>query len=469
MTTAPGAQVADPPVALTAHPLQRAGAFALAALAGQKHPELICEADLQRAVEIMHADLRLTTGLADAKAAGGFWLGASHLFWPNSALSHPSRGKMSTAERVDRLESWRALRGPEQTIGAPCALCGRPACGFFGKVDVPLGASTAHRNTTARGHEGLALCRGCLASFHALPYGCAIAGGRAAVLHSWDERFMAGTVKVQVHRMRQNAAVAAGGFGAKRPYARQVAALHRIRGYEEELTAGVDLVVFSNSNKEQALDVHAMEQPLAEWLRSVRYASHFGDGWHYLARAHHGAKMPGLSALAHNLFDRPRRVMSVAAQYLLRHAGDTDLPPGETPDLRALCSDYVIKVLDMNETDADQIRALATSIATVVHEDNGQFKGFVAACRKVSDLKRWLRRQAVTQVQFTRKRDPFITERQWRLLFDSGDDGFMSRDLLLIDTLAAVHDLDPKWRSDDPSARSQADDELDEETEEQDA
>lgn len=39
-------------------------------------------------------------------------------------------------------------------------MCGRAACGFYGKVDVPLGVSTAHRNTTARGHEGLALCRG---------------------------------------------------------------------------------------------------------------------------------------------------------------------------------------------------------------------------------------------------------------------------------------------------------------------
>ncbi len=219
MTTASKAQPADSLVALTAHPLQRAGAFALAVLAGKRDPALISEVDLLRAVGLMRKDLRATADLADAKAPGGFWLGASHLFWPNSALSHPSRGKMPAAERVDRLESWRTLPGPEQTIGVPCGLCGRPACGFYGKVDVPLGVSTAHRNTTARGHEGLALCRGCLASFHALPYGCAIAGGRAAVLHSWDERFMAATVAVQVYRMRQNAAVAAGGFGDKRRYA----------------------------------------------------------------------------------------------------------------------------------------------------------------------------------------------------------------------------------------------------------
>jgi hypothetical protein len=465
---APAAGIADRPVALTAHPLQRAGAFALAALAGKRDPGQMDEADLRQATDVMRDELLGTTALVDSKAPGGFWLGASYLFWPNSAMNPNSRGKRPVPERAERLRSWRTLPSSGQTAGVPCALCGRSACGFYGKVDVPLGASTAHRNTTARGHEGLALCRGCLASFHALPYACAVSGGRAAVLHSWDDDFMAATVNVQVRRMRQNAAVAAGRFGDKRPYARQVAALHRIRAYEEKLTAGVDLLVFSNSNKEQTLDVHAMEQPLAEWLRSIRYAARFGNGWRYLARAHRSVKVPGQSALARNLFGRPRRVVGVAAEYLLQQASDLGMPPGETPDLGALCSDYVIKVLDMNETDADQIRALAASVAAVVEEDSSQFKGFAAACRKVSDLKRWLRRQAITRLQFTTKPDPFVSERQWRLLFDSGDDGFMSRDLLLIDTLAAVHALDPKWRSDDPGARSQPDDELDEETEEQD-
>lgn len=104
-----------------------------------------------------------------------------------------------------------------------------------------------------------------------------------------------------------------------------------------------------------------------------------------------------------------------------------------------------------------------------MNEDDSQFKAFVTACRKTGDLKRWLRRQAINQVRFTRKPDAFVTERQWRLLFDSGDDGFLNRDLLLIDTLMAVHDLDPKWRRDDPGARRQSDDELDEEGEERDA
>src|ERR1700734_2654488 len=194
----------SPPVVLTPHPLQRVGAFALAALAGVQDPEQVSEEDLGRVAREMESDLRATTGLPDSKAPGGFWLGASYLFWPNSALNITARSKLSVPERVQRLREWRSLPEPGQSIGAPCALCGRLACGYFGKVDVPLAASTNYRNTTARGHEGMALCRGCLASFHALPYGCAISGGRAAVLHSWDDQFLQAAVAERVRQMRRN-------------------------------------------------------------------------------------------------------------------------------------------------------------------------------------------------------------------------------------------------------------------------
>ena len=167
MTAAPEAGYS--PVELTAHPLQRVGAFALAALAGVRGPGQIDEAGLLAAAGLMHDHLRATTNLEDSKGPGGFWLGASYLFWPNSALNPTSRGKLSVKERNERLRDWRTLPDPDQSIGVPCTLCGRAACKFYGKVDVPLAASPAHRNTTARGHEGMALCRGCLASFHALP------------------------------------------------------------------------------------------------------------------------------------------------------------------------------------------------------------------------------------------------------------------------------------------------------------
>lgn len=447
------------PVVATPHPLQRVGAFALAALARVQRLEQVSDDDLIRLAGEMERDLRRTTSLPDSKAPGGFWLAASYLFWPNSALNITARNKLSVAERIKRLHEWRSLPGPAQVIGVPCVLCGRAACGYFGKVDIPLGASTNYRNTTARGHEGMALCRGCLVSFHALPYGCAISGGRATVLHSWDDDFLRQTVTRQVARMRREADVAAGRFGASRPYARQVAALYEVRGYDALLTAGVELIVFTNSNKEQALDAHEMDQPLAEWLRTIRYEPRFSDGWRYLIRAHHSAKVPGLSSLARDLFSDPQRIPSTVAGYLTRLADQLAMPAGETPALTVLIFDYATRVLNVNNADAEQIRLLAANIAGVISQDDAEFRKFAKhAIRKAGTLQQWLRDQAVGQVLYTRQPGAFITERQWLLLFDSGTDSFLNRDLLLIATLEQVHSLDPRWRTDDPEARKDADD-----------
>jgi hypothetical protein len=265
--------------------------------------------------------------------------------------------------------------------------------------------------------------------------------------------------------MLRDATVAAGAFGAKRPYARQVAALNEIRGYEERFTAGVELIVFSNGNREQVLDRHEMDQPLAEWLRTKRHDPRFTAGWQYLLRAHHSAKVPGRSALARNFFDQPHRVISVTASYLLRLVADLRLPPGESPELQAVCYDYAIEVLDVSKSDADQIRDLASHVAELVSDDGSQFMKYVQAARKPRDLQRWLQRQAISQVRFTRKPDAFITEEQWRLLFDS-EDAYLNRDLLLIAMLEKVHKLDPQWRTDDAAKRKEADDEAGTEEEE---
>ena len=116
----------------------------------------------------------------------------------------------------------------------------------------------------------------------------------------------------------------------------------------------------------------------------------------------------------------------------------------------------------MEKSDADEIRQLAKNIANEAGQGESQFKKFVVASRttNVRELKKWLRGQAINQVLFSRAPDAFISERQWRLLFDSGDDGFLNRDLLLICALEEVQALDPKWRTDDPAKRSELDDDL---------
>ncbi|MCY9785212.1 hypothetical protein KIK06_15110 [Nocardiopsis sp. EMB25] len=439
-------------VRLTAHPLQRVGAFALAVLAHPKkvplrkvvHPRELTEQDLRAANAHMTADLERTTSITDAKGPHGFWLGVSYLLWPNCPINTTNRKSLLGDQLKDKLHQWRNLPEVEPQVGARCVLCDHPACGFYGKVDIPLLERASDRNTTIPSHEGMALCRGCLLSFYALPYGCAIGGGRATALHTWDDDLLRATTKFQVDQTRRHA-ITGSPAGERPSYARQLAGLKRLRGYDETVTDGVELLVFTNSNKEQDLAVHHMDQPLAEWIRSLpRHELRL------LGRSHRWEKVPGRSMLARNLFDLPDRVIPTVSHFLRERALGQDGISAHTPVLSATCSSYATKVLQVSTTNLDQIDQLARRIAHVLNtEDNTKFKQFLQARRKLATLKTWLRNQSIDRTLRTTEPDPFITERQWRLLFDDGDQVFLHRDLLFIGVLNHLHDLNPSWRGTD--------------------
>jgi hypothetical protein len=448
------------PVALTAHPLQRVGACALAALAGSGSPETMSGGQFAQATAIMAEDAVATAGVADAKSEGGFWLGVSYLMWPNSAMNPTARKSLTTQQRADRIREWRSY--PDTHIGVPCALCERLACGFFGKVDVPLGSSTEHRNTTVPGHRGLALCTGCLASFHALPYGCQIGGGRASALHSWDDAFLRHTVARQVSRTRRQMAISSGSEGAG-PYAREVAALSRLRRYGEPLRAGVELYVFSNSNREQSLDVHALEQPLAEWLRASMLGARASEGFRCLVRAHWTEKVSGSALLARNAFRQPDRIVGRAVGYAAGLALESGAPPAETEVLAGTCLSFATEVLQVQERDAERIKELAGRVAGLIaaRPEAGRLKRYEAAQRDSRQLQAYLKREAVDWALHSGQPQPLVTDEQWRLLFEPDGQSWLHRDLLLISVLQSL--AARGWQPDavppdDPAARAGRDD-----------
>lgn len=346
-------------------------------------------------------------------------------------------------------------------------MCGRAACGYYGKVDIPLGASTAYRNTTPRDHAGLALCFACVSSFHALPYGCQIGGGRAAVLHSWDEKFLQEFVRVQVTRTLQLAVVGAGSVTPTK-YWREVAALRHLRNHPRRLTAGVELIVFSNSNKEQVLDEHAMDQPLAEWLRSTIRDPQRRDGFRYLARAHRTKSVVGTSMLACHAFRAPQQVLTRAVSFLRRTSAESATVPGEAPHLVPLGFSYAIEVLQVNKKDVERIQDLAKHIAEVMepNRERGVLKAYENAHREPRRLQDWLQKRAVswTLTRPEGQAEPFVTSEQWRLLFDPEECGWLHRDLLFIAVLEQLHHRG--WRADDAGARDDLDDDLIAEAEE---
>jgi hypothetical protein len=432
-----GTVTAEPPVVLTAHPLQRIGAFALAAIAGAPGPETMTGAQFRWAVTAMADDVVATADVEDSKSEGGFWLGVSYLMWPNSAMNPTARKKLTRKELRERIRAWRAY--PDTRLDVPCALCGRLACGFFGKVDVPLGASTEHRNTTVPGHGGLALCTGCLASFHALPYGCEISAGKAAALHSWDDDFLRSAIAVQVTRTQQKQVISSGPGGGG-PYARETRALRRLGGHRNTMRAGAELYVFSNSNREQTLDVHPLEQPLAEWLRKTMRDHQAREGFRYLVRAHWTEKVPGSALLARNAFRSPGRILQRAVGYLGGLTLESGVPPAETEALTGLCLSFVTEVLQVKERDVERIKQLAGQIAGLIaaEPEPGRLKKYEQAQRDSRQLQAYLKREAVDWALQSGQGQPLVTDEQWRLLFERDGEGWFNRDLLFISVLQAL-------------------------------
>lgn len=452
-------------VRLTPHPLQRIGAFALARLAGsspsERLPESLTDVEFEAAWAAMTADVVATARLTDTKEPGAFWLSSSYLFWPNSKMNTTNRKSLTIQQRADQIREWRSY--PETVrsglSGVPCMLCGQPACGFYGKVDIPLAASVEHRNATVPGHDGMALCRGCLASFYAMPYGCSIRGGKASTLHTWDDHALAKLTARQVRRTRSRIGIASTSI-AERRYSREVEALRALRSYEDRLRDGVELYVFSNSNKQQTLDVYGVEQPLAEWLRSTLQSPVLDAGFRYLIRAHYRPKFPGSARLAYNIFRSPHLVPIAAVDYLSRLTSESGAPPPETNALAQVYRSFIKEVFGVAQRDVDQIVRLGNGIGALLRENpqRGTLKQFEHAHGDVGRLQTWLKRQATMWTLGQKVSEPLVTTEQWRLLFEPGDRVRFHRDLLFV---AVLEDLARhQWLAGSPDDRDDQDDDI---------
>ncbi len=253
------------------------------------------------------------------------------------------------------------------------------------------------------------------------------------------------------------------GPGGSAPYGRETSALRRLRGYEHTMRAGVELLVFSNSNREQVLDVHALEQPLAEWLRTTMRDAGAREGFGYLRRAHWTEKVPGSALMARNAFRDPGRIVHRAIGYLAELAREAGAPPAETEALTGLCLSFVRKVLQVKERDVQQITELAGRIAGLIAAESepGRLKRYEAAQRDSRQLQAYLKREAVDWALRPGQEQPLVTAEQWRLLFDPDGQGWFCRDLLLMSVLQSLAAM--KWRpkdvpADDPASRAGRDD-----------
>ncbi|MEU6904410.1 hypothetical protein ABZ935_03485 [Streptomyces coeruleorubidus] len=454
MTEMPPEQTA---LRLSPHPLQRVGAFTLAALAGVRNPGQVDGRMFADVTERLTAAAVVAAHAQDKNAEDGFLLACSYSLWPNSPI-HNNTAQVYKKQPVSELsdafkgkngstlakfiKQWRTMPTPDTWPETGCVLCDSPAVGFYGKSDVVLAEAIAHRNTTPRSHAGLALCWPCLCSFYALPYGCHLTGGSFTALHTWDEPFAAHITRQQV---RRNELLFTAGNKPAAPKA-EVIALAALRGYEHRVTSGVELLLFKNNNQDQSLTAYALDQPLAEWLRATTRLPDRRTGFGCLLRACRTARGGGAENLAWRVFHRPESIPTTLASYLTTRTEAQGRPVPESPAVAELTSSYLHEVMHMDEKDLSEIRQTAQRVAVLFKQDDtgGKLTGFHALFRpgRGTDLRSWLQRHSVEWV-LTRPDDgaPLITENGFELLFSPSQDSnaWFFRQYLLTSVLAELH------------------------------
>ncbi|MFE9427910.1 hypothetical protein ACFYNO_33705 [Kitasatospora sp. NPDC006697] len=435
-------------VVLTAHPLQRVGAFALFAMAGSAPGEQTFE----RAVNLSARDAVRAALVRDTNSAIGFWLKVSYSFFPSAPMNHPRNRKLTDAQVAENVKLWRTLPTRSSWPDVECVLCGRVAIGFFGKRDVPLAESASYRNSTPPGHEGMALCWPCLQSFYALPYGVRLTGGSSIAVHSWDDEFLQHAITEQVDH---NLMLAATGDAARRQQdVREVVALTALRTHRRPVGAAVELLLFNNNNRGQLLEAHKLDQPLAEWLRRTQRHPDLRAGFAELLRAHATASTPGLVALAHNAFRTPTRIVPTGHGRLLRTLTRAAHDRARSRALADLLNSFATEVMLMTEKDLAEIARTAGNVAVLLNKatTGGQLRTFRTLLREPAKLRRWLMTEGV-QWAVKPPQDvagPLVSERGFELLFDpvSENPAWFHRDMLLVGVLAELNRLG--WKPEKP-------------------
>ncbi|SDG62450.1 hypothetical protein SAMN05421505_10611 [Sinosporangium album] len=399
---------------------------------------------LVQAAERMTEDAVSAALVRDTKSTDGFWLKSSLSFFPNSKMNHLSNPRKDDGTIAAAVRKWRSPPEQENRPGVECVLCGRDSVGFYGKVDVPLAESNLYRNSTPRGQCGTALCWPCLCAFHALPYGCRLTGGPSIALHSWDERFMARTVSRRVDENRRLIALEKPSAPSSRT--REVLALHALRRHEDRLTAGVELLVFSNNNRGQTLEIQSMEQPIAEWLRRSARVPERRRGFRALLKAHVRDGRPGVVGLARNAFRSPELIVGACGRYMAYRPGDTKRRE-DIVELAELCLSFVVEVMHVKQSEVDQINALGRQLAAwfVAKGSAGELRKFNATLRDGRRMRHWLRRTNLDALLDPKKPvdGPLISEAQFRMLFDPEEEqAWLHRELLIVALSQYLHELE---------------------------
>ncbi|MEV7089788.1 hypothetical protein AB0O07_28525 [Streptomyces sp. NPDC093085] len=369
----------------TSHPIQRAGAWAVAVLAGRTTPQDVTHADLDAVAARLVEDV-MAAALApkDPDSAAYGWWKVLLALYPNSKATHNKRPRDHAALLPEIL----ALFVPDApgSPAWPCTFCGVPAAVLWTKKNLPLYDTDKMLNTLPPGVAGWPICRGCRIAAWALPYGAWVTTGSATVLSceqdAAEREFSARNV-LRAERVMQL------GFGKAGTGARpEPVVLRALKALGPDLPAAATLWSFKNDNQHPWLRVTQTRRAVPRFLATVEGNAEPRRGWRLLELAltrRDKAGRPvtsGPAEAARLLFEaEDGRSRSLPAQlHQLLDKPEKSWSLRNRAALTRLAFIYAEEILGMNP----DLKPVATVIADWIEHGGGAPRGRLAEYRNVA-------------------------------------------------------------------------------------
>ena len=445
------------PLRLTAVPLQRAGALAIAHLAGVEAPRTVTENELDAVIERMTVDAvnaasaRTTRGPAADPHA--WWWGVLFGHFPNAREVHPKRHQRERdAEELgvgldEARERWvrehRNAPAADPELG-PCAFCGHDACRVVDKSSWPLlPRADLFNDVPPRTDPGTPVCRGCLAAGWAVPYASRRIGRLFVAFDSEDTDLLAELVGQHVDANLQLIAAAASSDlhgGYEDPAHIAYAALGR---YPQPPRGDLRAVLYLNDAQEPEAEVRWLDTRRCRFAQRAQPSSpRFGRAVSALdarltVRGRDGeVRTPGMRQVA-------RRLLGDPEPHLLRAVRDTaaaDL--ASAPAVLDLAIAYVEGVMDAT-TDTKRITDIGDRVALLISatEAKGDLRSFQESSRSPAALQRWLRQAQVEWLLAGDHDRPLVDDDDFLALFPAAHDtaeAWWRMNLLFTSVVAAL-------------------------------
>ncbi|MGW5353375.1 hypothetical protein ACWERV_23050 [Streptomyces sp. NPDC004031] len=265
------------PLQRTGHPVQSAGAWALAVMADREEPEHVTGADLDRLCERILTDACTAGASTDPESPAYAWWKVLAALYPNSKVTHNRRQRDPAVLRAELAPSF----APDDSVSGeawPCTYCHTPTTHLWGKTMLPGVDSARFLNNLPGWLAGWPVCRACRLSVWALPYGAWATAGSVTALTAErpevERAFAAANVRRAERIMRS-------GFGG--PVPRGGAHLRAVRSAEDVTgLCGLTLYEMRNDNQDPWVVIHRARRSVTVFLASIRGNAPLRRAWQLL-------------------------------------------------------------------------------------------------------------------------------------------------------------------------------------------